>query len=332
MKKVLFLLLNVLVSVFFVWLATRGIDWTQLGSSLTSISLTLVIFSVIINQFSLWLRAWRWKFLLAPLKDVPTLSLFSNVSIGFMINNILPFRLGEIARGYILKKEHQISFTASMATVVVERVIDVISLLTVFGVLVIIFPFPEWIKTAGMVVGAIDLAAIIFMILLVKNTEATCRLVQSMISVFPDSLKQRVDRLLRSFVSGITFTHALGTTVVIAMLSFLIWAVYTVSIWIMFKACNAPELATLDLIDATIVMTFSSFAVMIPAAPGYVGTFHEVVKQSLMMFRVDREVALGFAIVIHAFNYAAQIVIGVGYWIKTNFSLKEALSNVHEEK
>ncbi|HND76167.1 MAG TPA: lysylphosphatidylglycerol synthase transmembrane domain-containing protein, partial [bacterium] len=148
MKKVLFLLLNVLVSVFFVWLATRGIDWTQLGSSLTSISLTLVIFSVIINQFSLWLRAWRWKFLLAPLKDVPTLSLFSNVSIGFMINNILPFRLGEIARGYILKKEHQISFTASMATVVVERVIDVISLLTVFGVLVIIFPFPEWIKTA----------------------------------------------------------------------------------------------------------------------------------------------------------------------------------------
>jgi uncharacterized protein (TIRG00374 family) len=325
LKKVFWLILNIGISVFFIWLAVRGVDFTQVGQSLIGVSFIFVMLSIAINMFSCWLRALRWQYLLAPTKAVGLHHLFSALLIGLMVNNILPFRLGELMRGYAVRQSEGISFSASMGTVVVERILDVLTLLIIFGSLIFFFPFPEWVKSGGILVGLIIAAAIVILYLLSKKSEWALNILERCITPFSKIWSERVQRVARAFINGVSFLHSAKAYAIISVLSFFIWASYVYSIVAIFHACHFDSAYHLDSGDAVVVMVFTAFAVMIPAAPGYVGTFHELAKQSLMILNVGRESALGMAILLHASQYISITVVGFIYFFKSNLHFKDAL-------
>ncbi len=325
MKKVFWLALNLGISGFFMWLAVRGIDFAELKQSFYGVGIGFAALSVGLNLFSCWLRAIRWQYLLMPIKKIPTHNVFSALMIGFMINNVLPFRLGEFVRGYALKQTDNISFSASFGTVVVERIIDVLTLLVIFGFILFFFPFPDWVKSGGVLVAGIVIFSILIMYLLVKKTEWALSVIRKLAGLFSSKLADQAERIARSFIEGISFLHSARSYWAIILLSAVTWGVYIYVMYTMFFAVRFDEIYGLNTLDATVVMVFTSFAIMIPAAPGYVGTFHEIAKQSLMLLHVDKEPALGYAIIFHACTYISVTGIGFVYFLKNRIRLKDAL-------
>lgn len=340
MKKALFFALNIAVSVVFLWLAFREIDFKELYQSLFRVHYGLALAAVVINLFSCWLRAVRWRFLVVPIKPVSTQSLFSSLMIGFMVNNILPFRLGEFMRGYVLKRSDGVSFSASIGTIVIERLIDVLSLLMIFGVLVLLFPFPAWLQSGGVLVFLITASSIGFIYMLITRSEVAVRWLGRMAGFFSSGLSATVTRVAGSFIKGATLFHSARSYLLMAVLTVAIWGSYVCSIYVMLGAIDLNVKYGLGLMDSTIVMVFLSFAVMIPAAPGYVGTYHEIAKQSLLLFGVDPEAALSFAILFHAYCYVSMSALGFYYFFKSNYKLADAFrapelvreeSSIHHE-
>ena len=317
--------MNVGISAFFIWLAVRGIDFSELKQSFFGVSMGFVLLSVVLNLFSCWVRAIRWQYLLMPIKKVSLHNVFSALMIGFMINNVLPFRLGEFVRGYALKQSDNISFSASIGTVVVERIIDVLTLLVIFAVILFLFPFPEWVKSGGILVGAIVGVSIFILYLLVKKTEWALKIISRIFGLFSEKLSIQIVRIARSFIEGVSFLHSAKSYFIISLLSVFTWVIYIYVMYAMFFAVHFDSIYQLDTLGATVVMVFTSFAIMIPAAPGYVGTFHEIAKQSLMLLHVDKEPALGFAIIFHACHYLSITGIGFIYFLNNRIKLKDAL-------
>src|SRR5512143_414565 len=150
--------LGVLISVVFIWLALRGLRLDQFWSAVQSANYWWLLPGIAVYFVAVWARAWRWHYLLRPIKDVPTRTVFPITTIGYMGNNIYPARAGEVLRAVILKRREGVSVSASLATIIVERIFD--------GVVMLAFVFvnlPELAKLTGAsgFVGNIQQVAII---------------------------------------------------------------------------------------------------------------------------------------------------------------------------
>src|SRR5512141_2014906 len=150
--------LGVLISIVFIWLALRGLRLDQFWGSVQSANYWWLLPGIAVYFVAVWARAWRWHYLLKPIKAIPTRAVFPITTIGYMGNNIYPARAGEVLRAVILKRKEGVSVSASLATIVVERIFD--------GVVMLGFVFlnlPELAKltTQSGFVGNIQLVAVI---------------------------------------------------------------------------------------------------------------------------------------------------------------------------
>ena len=112
------------VSVFFIYIALRGLDLLQVWHDVQTANYWWIIPGVAAYFMGVWARTWRWHYLLRPIKPISTDRLWPVVVIGYMGNNIYPFRAGEVMRAFLLKKQEGVSFSASIATILVERIFD----------------------------------------------------------------------------------------------------------------------------------------------------------------------------------------------------------------
>jgi uncharacterized membrane protein YbhN (UPF0104 family) len=115
---------GVLISVVFLYLALRGLGLQELGNALVEANYIWILPGVAVYFLGVWVRAWRWHYLLRPVKQIPTRTMFPIVTIGYMGNNIFPARMGEVLRAVVLKKHENVPISASLATIIVERVFD----------------------------------------------------------------------------------------------------------------------------------------------------------------------------------------------------------------
>lgn len=315
----------------FIALALRGIDLESLTSSFEDISLPFILLSVIMNLFSCWVRSLRFREMTKPIQPVSLSVSYTSVMVGLMVNNVLPFRLGELTRGHVLKRHARMSFTTSMGLIVIERIMDVLSLLIIFGVLVFLFPFPEWVRRGGWTVLGIVVIVAAVLSYTARRPGWMLTFIDAVVSRLSMRLAVRLKRMAGSFAEGVRFEHAAAGYAKIGFQTVVIWASYMMSVWAMFPAMGFDERYGLGFFEGIVAMVFSTFAILIPSAPGYVGTFHEVAKQSLMFFRVPREPALALAIVFHAVHYVAITGIGLVLFFKSQLNFGETLKAVESD-
>lgn len=143
------------VSVVFLYFSFRGTSFDDVWLNIQGINPYFIMASVVLIIVDLILRALRWKFLLKPIKSETVNRLFSILMIGYLSNNILPARMGELVRAQLLGRNCGVNRMQALGTIVVERVFDGLMLLALFGFsLFFYYPFPFWIKRGGMVGGA----------------------------------------------------------------------------------------------------------------------------------------------------------------------------------
>jgi hypothetical protein len=305
------LIIGCLIGVAFLYLAGRKVDFSLMQEAFARVNYGFVLLAVPVMFFSHFLRAFRWRYLMDPIKRVDLGSLISALLIGYMANLIMPAHLGELLRAYVLGKKRGVSASSTFATIVVERIIDVFALLLLMVFAIFLYPFPEWINKAGyaMLIGTVGLFA--FLILLKKSFAFFERFLHLFLKPLPKRWQERLGQGIQSFVLGIVPLRRRWDYLVVAFLSVVIWVCYGFIIHLVLYAFDFGSLYRLPWWTSLIVLVVTTIGIVVPSSPGYVGTYHWLCQVSLAMFAVPAGPALSFAILTHGVNFLPVMIAGL---------------------
>ncbi len=256
--------------------------------------------------FSIWLRAFRWKIMLAPIKDVPVRRVYSATMIGFMANNVLPMRLGELVRAYALGHNSDVSKSSAFATIVVERAFDLFAILLFLGVVLSRMQLEDDVRLAGYVALAMCLGMFLLMALLHWKREATMRVFTLFASRLPDPLEDKLNGLMHRFLDGLLVLGSWKRILWVMLLSLATWLSVGLGYWVTFFAFDL----VLPISASIVLVVTTALAVMLPSGPGFVGTFEVGAKYGLLPFGVSADVALSYALFYHAIMFFPITLLG----------------------
>lgn len=316
-------LIGIVISIIFAVLAFREVNFQEMLEALAGANYLYLLPAFMFMLLSHFLRAYRWRYFLEPMKaGVKFSPMFSALMIGYAANNIFPLRLGEFLRAYAIGKSQKISRSASFATIIVERLIDILALLFLLASTIMFYPLPEIIKSSGYVIFAITAAATIFMFFLMEHTETTIRLLEKLL---PAAIFARVQRIVRSFLQGFQALRYAEHYLKVSVFSIVVWLLYAATVYSSFFAFDFPRDYQLTIAASLVVLVTVSIGIMIPSSPGFVGTYHWFCMQSLALYGVPHSKALSFAVVSHALNTLPFTVIGLLYFWKENLHFSDAV-------
>ena len=316
------------VSAFFIWWVLRGEDPAEIINQVSQANPWYFLASVFVGTAGYFVRALRWKVLLHPLKpDTALRSRFAGVSIGFAVNNVIPLRLGEIARALALTRVEPITLSGSLGSLVVERFLDAIVLLTLFLVPMTLpsFPGADGLLSGtfgAMLLGTFGLLAVFLvgLVALLIFPEPLVRLVERLFARSPGQWGPRVVDALESFLRALKVLRHPILLIKALVWSYAFWLWHGLSFWLGFKAFG------IDVGFAAAVFTEAvvGFAVAIPAGPGFFGTFQLGADLALTgVYGVPEPAALAFAFGYHLGGFFPITIIGLYYAWSIGFSVTD---------
>jgi glycosyltransferase 2 family protein len=327
------ILISTLLLALFLYLAFRNVNLNELVSILESTNYLYIFIGVSIGVIGgLIVRSFRWRVLLEPVKPgISFRNLFSTTSIGYMVNNLIP-RSGEVVRPYLLGKNEGISKAAAFATIIIERIIDTFMFLLMFGIALLYFKkrisnaVPE-ISSAVIILSALIFLLLLWILFMMFKTEQSMKIVRFFSKILPEKFRQKIENIFSSLVGGFDVLKKPALLFKIALYSFLLWFVYLVSAYIPFYSfdiiVNSGNGIIKELWDANLLLVLVNVSMFIPV-PAATGPYHYMCKVTLVsIFSVGESKALGYATSTHLMNFVIYLVIGLYYFIASNYKISE---------
>ena len=309
--------LGVLISILFIWLALRGLQLNEFWGAVKQANYIWLIPGIAVYFIGVWVRAWRWHYLLGPIKQIPTKTIFPIVTIGYMGNNVYPARAGEVLRAVILKRKEGVSVSASLATIIVERIFD--------GVVMLAFVFvnlPELARLTGSsgfvgniqqvaVIGtAVFLGALAVFLLAAMFPQMAMKIGLWVIYRFvPKRFQARVINLSNKFLDGLASLRSPFNSLMVFLTSVIIWLLETGKYWFVMHAFNF----SISFFALMLMNGIVNLATTIPSAPGYIGTFDAPGIAVLTAYGVEHSVAAGYTLVLHVALWLPITLLGAYY-------------------
>ena len=309
--------LGVLISILFIWLALRGLQLNEFWGAVKQANYIWLIPGIAVYFIGVWVRAWRWHYLLGPIKQIPTKTIFPIVTIGYMGNNVYPARAGEVLRAVILKRKEGVSVSASLATIIVERIFD--------GVVMLAFVFvnlPELARLTGSsgfvgniqqvaVIGtAVFLGALAVFVLAAMFPQMAMKIGLWVIYRFvPKRFQARVINLSNKFLDGLASLRSPFNSLMVFLTSVIIWLLETGKYWFVMHAFNF----SISFFALMLMNGIVNLATTIPSAPGYIGTFDAPGIAVLTAYGVEHSVAAGYTLVLHVALWLPITLLGAYY-------------------
>ena len=313
------ILVGITISACFLALALRGIDWGVLWQSLQGIRVEYLALSIVFTFAGNFLRAYWWRFMLRPIKTVGTHDLFAATSIGLMANNLLPARLGEIVRAHMLGRTQSISRTASFATIVYERVVDVFSVLFLLWLTLYWIEGPQWLRTSSIWLFAVNLVLFVAIVLIDRYPSAFLGVLGRVTALLPDRIRARIDDAARAFATGLASVGRADTFLPILLTTLAILMCVTLSVHYCLVAMDLH----LPLAASAFMFVLLALGSMIPSAPAYIGTYQYACVIGLGLFAVGRSEALAFSLVYNAAQFFPITAVGFFYLGRAGVRLSE---------
>lgn len=322
--------LGIIISASFLFLTFHRVNLHELKEALDSANYFYLIPVVALTFLSLWFRTLRWQYMIQPIKDIKLSNLFSALMIGFMVNNLLPARLGEFARAYAIGEKESISKSSSFATIVVERIFDGITILTLLAIILIFWPFsfPIWLRNAAYIACSVYFFTLLFLILLKIQTKKVLSIVEFVCKPFPQKFKIRLMKILSAFVDGLKILHSTKNIIYSAVLSLFVWLPAVLIIYCLLISFGIY----LPISVSFFLLVIICIGLMIPSAPGFVGTIQFFCVAGLALFAVPKSQALSFSIIYHASAFIPVTTIGLVYLLKEGLSFTEMRSSIRLKK
>jgi uncharacterized protein (TIRG00374 family) len=272
------------------------------------------------------IRTVRWGILLEPMAKLPFSKLNAASAVGFMALVILPFRLGEFARPYLIAERPRLRVSAALSSVVVERVVD--GLFTAMLLILTLFAVPEGtrglhaFRVGGGVVFLVFSVVLAFLVLAYRNRPRAVRLTHRLLDPISPRLAERASGMTDAFIHGLRLVPSRRKVAYFFLLTFLYWAVNGWGVQLFARSFGFE----LGLIEAYTVVGVLVVGVMIPAGPGMVGTFQAAVVSGLALFAPgagDR--ALAFANVLWLVQIGQQVTLGFVFLFSRHIQLARVL-------
>lgn len=295
-----------LISVAFCFFAFKNTDLSKISRLILDAELFYVIATFLTVLIAQVLRSIRWGIMLQPIQSLSQKILFPISSIGFMLIMLLPARLGELARPYLLSKNSKIKLSTSLSTIVLERILDIIFILILMGVIISYINVPNWI-VKGAVIIMVAMISIIAVLILGKLERVNNYLCQITGKILPKRFAGFIEGKMKQFYEGMAVLrkghHILG----IIFLTASIWGVFILSNLLLLKAFHIQ----LGTFAALTVLTFTALGISVPAGPGFIGNFHFFCILGLSIFGIGKDLALSYALVNHALIMMTFSLLGI---------------------
>ncbi len=273
MKKRINVIIGILISAVFVYLAFRRVELTEVMYSVRHVNYLWVIPNAVSVVLMMVIRAERWRHILKPIRKYEMKQLFPPVMIGFMANNVLPIRLGEVVRAYSLGAKTGESKSSIFATVVIERIFDSLSLMVLFWLVILFIPLPDIVRKLGIATLILNLVLIAFLIILKKKGKSLVGWITGHAQFLPSGLAEKIDHIFRKFAEGLNIVEKYKSLGFIAAWSLFLWVATGLSNYFVFMAFGFyPDIAA-----SFILLLLVAAGVMLPSAPGFVGVFQAAV-------------------------------------------------------
>jgi len=317
------------ISAICIVFAFYRVDFGELLASLSKADVLPLSVAVLLILLTQVIRSFRWKLLLASIKVTRVSNLLSATSIGAMADMILPARMGDILRASVIGNKEKFSKVSSLATIVTERVFDVLTILVIWLLVVVFYELPvpapasmDAIRTAGAIASAICLLVMGALLVLKTRLDSIIRLFNALFTFLPDRWRIRLSESMASFAFGlqaIRFNWHLG---IILLYSLLLWTAFALSNLFVLRALHFNYHPA----TAYFILLFQVLGVTLPSSPGFIGTYHAAVVAGLSAFDISFEQALSVAIVMHAAFFFPFIAFGLLFLWKENMSFSHIRS------
>ncbi len=323
-------LVSIIISLVAVYLAFRNLEWDAFWKAIKSVQVWWLVLGGILLVSSNFLRAARWSILLSPQKKIRMYDIFQAVMVGYMANNVLPFKLGEVLRAVVVAKRHNLAVAGVGASVVVERGVDMLTFLVLIGIYGVFMPTLEAARYVALF-GLVAILGIIgFAAWMSNHHDRFFNRVESWANRKHEEGHDRIARQALSLFKGLETIWRMPRPFMVVFYSVTVWAVY-----LLITMCGifafGFDMTFIEKVDAGMVLLmFTTLSLTIPAAPGYVGTYHGAAIAGLLLFGIGQDEAGAFAVVLHLLNYLLYTPIGAYYVVHLGLRLG-ALEEEYEE-
>ena len=331
------IILGWLVSLVFLYFMFRKIDLAELWRTLQTANYLWVIPNILIVMFTMFYRAFRWQIMLDPIKRIGLHDLFASTMVGFMASNILPLRMGEFVRAYSIGKLGNLSRSASFATIVLERIFDIFTLLLMLAVILIFRLVPlnpegdfyHLTVYGGYIMLAVSIGLFLLLVFLKVKSEPTLAFLTKVTRIFPEGLSSFILDVFSKFAEGLSVLGNLKSMIRISIHSILLWLLTALSNYFIFLVFGLNDL---PITASFVVLIVVTLGIVLPNAPGYVGVYHGLVYIALSIYphEVTKADAGGVAIIMHGAQYVVITAVGLYYLYSRHLSLHEARTEAED--
>lgn len=333
LRAALVLVLTIGLLAFFLY----GVDFGSVWDATRQADARLLVAGIVVTMLTYVLRAFRWQYLLAPIGPTRFSTAFRTTVIGFAASFLLPARPGEVLRPYLLARHEGLPPTAAFATIILERLLDLVTVLLLFGVFVLVVDpaslsaEPDLyarVKTGGLLAAAASVMGLAVFFVLAGRPERLGAWALRIERVLPVKLARAVAGFVETFAEGLAVMRQPGRLLVSLILSFPLWLSIALGIWVASRAFHM----TFGYLGSFLVMTLLVVGVAVPT-PGQIGGFHAMYKVAVMNFYgVPEATAVGAAIVLHAISFVPVTLLGLVFMAREGLTLGRMKRMASENK
>lgn len=299
--------LGVGLSVLFLYVAVRNVDVREVQAALVQangIYFVLALGSVALNILG---KGVRWKILLGESgKRIPFVRVLASLVVGQMLNLLLPARAGDISRAYVIGRMGPGSLFV-VGTIVLEKLLDMILYATLFVLLLLLIPLPDWLGNSATAVALVTCIAVVAVAAITFSRNALTRLLERYAGRLPDRVRTRLVDRLRSALASLDVLRSRPDTLKLLGCSILIWGTALLNNHLVLLALHM----SLPLTASLLVLVVLQAGISLPSLPGNLGIFEYLCVLALSVFGVEQVSALSYGVLLHGVTMLPLLISGL---------------------
>ncbi|HUU62662.1 MAG TPA: lysylphosphatidylglycerol synthase transmembrane domain-containing protein [Dehalococcoidia bacterium] len=296
-------------------------DIGEMGRALGEANYLFLLPGILIYYLGIYFRAVRWRFLLKPLGSFSSIRLFPLIVVGMLVNNVLPARLGIVARAYILGEKENISKMAVGGTMVVEQISDGVILILFAAIISFFIPLEGLLQQVIYITSGLFIGALVLCLVLVFSPRLARAAINVVLRFLPKRLRERTERWLLLLIEGLGIMRSPGQLLIVFMLAALVWLSEAGLFYMLDFAFDLG----LPFYVYLLAMSVANLAWVLLMTQGGLGPFDFALQQTLIAFGITVGVASSYTLVLHALILMLTIPLGFVFLWMENLSLSKVI-------
>ena len=312
--------ISVVISLVFLGFAVAGVDWNEAWAAMRRAQFLYCIPMTAGAVWQLYIRAQRWRILLRPVGAPQMKTLVAATNIGFMANMVLPLRAGEVIRPVLVSRQENQPLGGILATIVLERVFDIFTILALFGMTTALLPVSAEVTRAGYFLLAMASLIAVVAVFIRWQESTALSLLRWGLRPLPPNLSQPIEKFFGGFVQALHVLASPAEMLRIVAWSFFLWLVLSAVFGCAILAFHLPVPTVLGSIAVCVIV---AIAVSAPSAPGFIGAFQLGCVLGLQLFDVAKSDAIAMSIVLHVTQFVGVVGAGLYSLARQGMSLRQ---------